>query len=89
MGDGRRVGPDLVLDGTVVAIGRVAADCPFYSGKHHRHGMNLQMISAPDGGLLWVSGPLRRSVHDLKAARIWDVIRAPAATGILLLADKA
>ncbi|MFF5257939.1 transposase family protein, partial [Actinomadura viridis] len=76
-------------DGTLVAIDRIAADRPFYSGKHRRHGMNLQVIAAPDGRLLWVSGPLRGSVHDLRAARIWGIIRALAATGILVLADKA
>ncbi|MFD0857028.1 transposase family protein [Actinomadura adrarensis] len=81
--------PYLILDGTLVAIDRVAADRPFYSGKHRRHGMNLQVIAAPDGRLLWVSGPLRGSVHDLKAARIWGVIRALASTGMLVLADKA
>jgi hypothetical protein len=27
----------------------VAADRPFYSGKHKMHGMNLQVISSPDG----------------------------------------
>ena len=37
----------LVIDGTLVPIDRVAADRPFYSGKHRRHGMNLQVISAP------------------------------------------
>jgi hypothetical protein len=81
--------PYLVLDGTLVAIDRVAADRPFYSGKHRRHGMNLQVIAAPDGRLLWVSGPLRGSVHDLSAARIWGVICALASTGIPVLADKA
>jgi hypothetical protein len=72
-----------------VAIDRVAAEGPFYSGKHRRHGMNLQLIAAPDGGLLWVSGPLRGSVHDLRAARIWGVIRALAGAGVLVLADTA
>jgi hypothetical protein len=72
-----------------VAIDRVAADRPFYSGKHRRHGMNLQVIAAPDGALLWVSGPLRGSVHDLRAARIWGVIRALTAAGMFVLADKA
>ena len=43
----------------------VAADRPYYSRQHRRHGMNLQVITAPDGALLWVSGPLRGSVHDL------------------------
>ncbi|MFG1856079.1 transposase family protein [Actinomadura geliboluensis] len=81
--------PYLVLDGTLISIDRVAADRPYYSGKHRRHGMNLQVIAAPDGALLWVSGPLRGSVHDLTAARIWGVIRALAATGLLVLADKA
>jgi hypothetical protein len=81
--------PYLILDGTLVAIDRVAADRPFYSGKHRRHGMNLQVLAGPDGSLLWVSGPLRGSVHDLRAARIWGIIRALAAIGIPILADKA
>ena len=56
----------VVIDGTSIPIDRVAADRPFYSGKHRRHGMNLQVIAAPDGEILWVSG----AVHDLTAARI-------------------
>jgi Helix-turn-helix of DDE superfamily endonuclease len=32
----------VVLDGTLIPIDRVAADRPFYSGKHKKHGMNLQ-----------------------------------------------
>ncbi len=60
----------VVIDGTLIAVDRVAADRPFYSGKHRRHGMNLQVISAPDGEILWVSGPLPGAVHDLTAARI-------------------
>jgi hypothetical protein len=42
----------LVIDGTLIPIDRVAADRPFYSGKHHQHGMNLQVISAPDGEIV-------------------------------------
>jgi uncharacterized protein (DUF433 family) len=37
----------VVIDGTLIPVDRVAADRPFYSGKHRRHGMNLQVISAP------------------------------------------
>src|SRR5215467_3964012 len=37
-----------VIDGTLIPIDRVAAGRPFYCGKHRRHGMNLQVISAPD-----------------------------------------
>ena len=33
------------LDGTLIPIDRVAANRPFYSGKHRHHGMNLQVIS--------------------------------------------
>jgi DDE superfamily endonuclease len=78
----------LVIDGTLILIDRVAADRPFYSGKHRRHGMNLQVISAPDGEIVWVSGPLPGAVHDLTAARIWGIIRELAATGLIVRADK-
>jgi len=57
----------VVVDGTLIAIDRVAADRPFYSGKHRKHGMNLQVIASPDGDILWVSGALPGSVHDKKA----------------------
>ena len=69
----------VVIDGTLIPIDRVAADRPFYSGKHRRHGMNLQVIAAPDGDILWVSGPLPGAAHDLTAARIWGIIRELAA----------
>lgn len=79
----------VVIDGTLIVIDRVAKDRPFYSGKHRRHGMNLQVISAPDGEILWVSGPLPGSVHDLTAARIWGIVRELAAAGLITLGDKA
>ena len=63
--------PFAVLDGTLVRTDRVAADRPFFSGKHHCHGVNLQVIAGSAGELLWVSGPLPGSVHDMKAAWIW------------------
>jgi DDE superfamily endonuclease len=44
----------VVIDGTLIAIDRVAADRPFYSGKHRRHGMNLQVIASRGGEILWV-----------------------------------
>jgi DDE superfamily endonuclease len=44
--------------------------------------------SAPEGEILWVSGPLPGSVHDLTAARIWGVVRELAAAGLVVLADK-
>jgi DDE superfamily endonuclease/Helix-turn-helix of DDE superfamily endonuclease len=78
----------VVIDGTLIPIDRVAADRPFYSGKHHRHGMNLQVIASPDGDILWVSGPLPGAIHDLTAARIWGILRELAASGLVVLADK-
>jgi hypothetical protein len=51
--------PFVVLDGTLVRTDRLAADRPFFSGKHHCHGMNLQVIAGPSGQLLWGSGRCR------------------------------
>src|SRR5258708_10464247 len=45
----------VVVDGTLIPVDRVAADRPFYSGKHRKHGMNLQVIASPDGDIVWVS----------------------------------
>ena len=46
--DAKRAGHAYVIvDGTLIPIDRVAADRPFYSGKHKRHGMNLQVIAVP------------------------------------------
>ena len=78
----------VVLDGTVIAVDRVAADRPFYSGKHKRHGMNLQVIASPDGSILWVSGALPGSVHDKNAEWIWGVLAELEAAGLVTLADK-
>src|SRR5262249_4611029 len=74
--------------GTLIPIDRVAADRPFDSGKHHRHGMNLQVISSPAGEIVWLSGPLPGAVHDLTAARIWGIIRQLAAARLIVLADR-
>jgi DDE superfamily endonuclease/Helix-turn-helix of DDE superfamily endonuclease len=78
----------VVLDGTLIPIDRVAADRPFYSGKHRKHGMNLQVIASPDGNVLWVSGALPASVHDKKAEWIWGVLSELEAAGLVTLADK-
>jgi hypothetical protein len=78
----------VVVDGTLVAIDRVAAGRPFYSGKHKRHGMNLQVIASPDGEILWVPGALPGSVHDKKAERARGVLDELEAAGLIVLADK-
>jgi hypothetical protein len=78
----------VVLDGTLIPVDRVAADRPFYSGKHKRHGMNLQVIASPDGDILWVSGALPGSVHDKKAEWIWGILAELEAAGLATLAGK-
>jgi hypothetical protein len=78
----------VVLDGTLIPIDRVAADRPFYSGKHKRHGMNLQVIADPRGDILWVSGALPGSVHDKKAERMRGVLAELEDAGLVTLADK-
>ncbi|MFD0445231.1 transposase family protein [Streptomyces indonesiensis] len=45
----------VILDGTLLPIDRIAADRPFYSGQHKKHGMNVQVIADPAGRLLWAS----------------------------------
>ena len=40
-----------------------------YSGKHRRHGVNVQTVCAPDGRLLWASAALPGNVNDITAAR--------------------
>ncbi|GAB1690904.1 hypothetical protein KRM28CT15_27070 [Krasilnikovia sp. M28-CT-15] len=46
-----------ILDGTLIPIARVADQKPYYSGKHKRHGMNVQVIADAAGRL---AGTARR-----------------------------
>ena len=87
MRDARKAGYGcVVLDGTLIPVDRVAADRPFYSGKHRRHGMNLQVIASPAGGIVWVSGALPGSVRDKKWVRgVPDELEA---AGLVTLAGK-
>jgi hypothetical protein len=78
----------VVLDGTLIPVDRVAADRPFCSGKHRKHGMNLQVIASPGGDILRVSGALPGSVHDKKAEWIRGVLAELQAAGLVTLAGK-
>jgi hypothetical protein len=78
----------VIIDGTLIPIDRIAAERPFYSGKHKRHGVNLQVIASPDGTILWVSGELPGSTHDTAAARIWQILAALEQAGLIALGDK-
>ncbi|MBO3675711.1 transposase family protein [Streptomyces sp. NEAU-YJ-81] len=79
----------VILDGTLLPIDRIAADSPYYSGKHKRHGMNIQVLADPFGRLLWASPALPGSAHDLTAARHHGIIDALTEAGLKCWADKA
>lgn len=78
----------VLLDGTLLPIDRVAADRPFYSGKHKKHGMNVQVIADPAGRLLWASPALPGAVHDIRAAREHGILDALTHAGITCWSDK-
>ena len=87
--------PYLCLDGTLVPTDRVAARAEaghdlWFSGKHRRHGGNVQVLSDPSGFPLWVSDVRPGSVHDLTGARelVLPVLYRHAARGLPVLADK-
>jgi len=48
-------GDHIIVDGTLIPTDRIRADEPYYSMKHRRHGMNVQVIARPDGTPLWFS----------------------------------
>lgn len=78
----------MILDGTLLPIDRIAADRPFYSGKHRKHGMKVQVLADPFGRLLWASAALPGAVHDIKAARTHGIIDALAEVGMVCYGDK-
>jgi hypothetical protein len=90
--------PHVILDGKVILADRCKEPALsvkgevidlWYSGKAHRHGGNIQAVSAPDGFPLWVSDAEPGSVHDITAARLHALpaLYAAAADGLPTLAD--
>jgi hypothetical protein len=80
----------LLLDGTListVAFGRkIAPKQAHYSGKHKRHGVNIQTVCAPDGRLLWASAALPGATHDVTAYRAHQ-LQAKLTTAFATLCD--
>ena len=83
------------LDDTLIPTDRVAARTEaghylWYSGKHHRHGGTVQVLSDPSGFPLWVSAVRPGSTHDLTAARelALAALYSHAARGLPVLTDK-
>ncbi|AGZ46244.1 IS5/IS1182 family transposase [Actinoplanes friuliensis] len=79
----------VILDGTLIPIDRVADGKAYYSGKHRRHGMNIQVVADPAGRLIWASPALPGRAHDLTAARTHGLIDALTHAGVITFADRA
>nr|WP_116209054.1 transposase family protein [Streptomyces olivoreticuli] len=82
-------GDFVIIDGTLIPTDRVAADEPYDTQKHKRHGMNVQVVARPDGTPLWFSRALPGQIHDLTAARAHGIVQACLTRQILVLADRA
>jgi hypothetical protein len=93
---GRQAGWAFVaLDGTLIETTRSAAKSAaghdvWYSGKHHRHGGNIQVVTDPSGFPVWTSPVQPGSTHDITAARdhVLPALYPAAAAGMPTLADK-
>ena len=68
------------IDGTVIETDRCSAPGPtpgvdlWWSKKHHNHGGNIQVITAPDGWPIWTSGVRPGREHDTSALRAHEEI---------------
>ena len=88
----------VTVDGTLIHTDRCRVKNPdtghdlWFSGKHHTHGGNVQIVSDPDGHPVAVSDVEPGSTHDLAAARATGFLGALHAAAALLglptLADK-
>lgn len=83
----------LLLDGTLIDCDRVSDPVGpdrWYSGKHARHGGNVQVLASPTGTPLWTSPVEPGATHDLTAARlhVLPVLYPAAARDLPTLADK-
>ncbi len=83
------------LDGTLIPTVRSSRKSEaghdlWYSGKHHRHGGNVQVLTGPTGYPEWVSPAEPGSTHDITAARehVLGALYPAAAAGLKTLADK-
>jgi hypothetical protein len=85
------------LDGTLIHTDRIATPGPtpgvdlWWSGKHHHHGGNIQVISSPDGWPLWTSPVRPGREHDTTCLRahpeLLAALTAWTTDGLPALAD--
>lgn len=83
------------LDGTLIETTRSSSRSEtghdrWYSGKHKRHGGNIQVLTDPTGFPVWTSPVEPGSTHDMTAARrhALPALYSAAAAGMSTLADK-
>jgi hypothetical protein len=83
------------LDGTLIPCVRSSMPSEtghdvWYSGKHHRHGGNIQVLASPGGYPEWTSEVEPGSTHDITAARAHALpaLYPAAAAGLPTLTDK-
>ncbi|GGL20941.1 hypothetical protein GCM10012284_64560 [Mangrovihabitans endophyticus] len=77
-----------ILNGALVPIDRVADQKPYYSGKHRRHGVNVQVVADPAGRLVWASPALPGATHDLTPARTPELVDTLTGADVLVFAGR-
>ncbi|MFD5514374.1 transposase family protein [Streptomyces sp. NPDC127051] len=79
----------VLLDGTLAECDRVGNSQNDYSGKHRKHGVNIQAVTGAAGELIWYSPALPGRTADITAARTHNIITICERLKIPALADKA
>src|SRR4051812_31812335 len=68
----------VIVDGTLIYTDRISIPGPtpgvdlWWSGKHHHHGGNIQVVSTPDGWPLWTSQVRPGREHDTTCLHAHD-----------------
>jgi DDE superfamily endonuclease len=85
----------VALDGTLIESIRSSTPSDaghdlWYSGKHHHHGGNIQVVTDPSGYPVWTSPVEPGSTHDITAARahVLPALYPAAAAGLPTFTDK-
>ncbi|MFB7867839.1 transposase family protein [Streptomyces sp. NPDC056069] len=88
---GRHVPGTCSVDGTPAGCDRVGSGQDDYSGsgRHRRHGVNIQAVTGPAGKLIWYSSALPGRTADITAARTHENVTICGRLKTPALADKA
>ncbi len=78
----------VLLDGTLAECDRVGNSQDGYSGKHRKHGVNVQAVTGPSGELIWYSPALPGRTADITAARTHKIVAICERLKVPVLADK-